>query len=1119
MMGSVEICLRSVETHEDLRRHDACRRSVDITLQIARIVILYCTTRLLFLDLSDYSLRSSLARVACESTVHNITHLKLVGVGETSAAGMHRKDMIDLVPLSNVEKQSVIMENKRGECSCVRERIVLLLSRAATIVTEAAAAARTMAEPASFPPLESGVAIAEDENLNASSQQQQGSDSSQQQEASDSISQAFVSREILTALLASAAADDSRNSTMNTAAASFNHQPMGAPDAHTLQSSLPLLRTKRLAAGSEDVEDQSHEWNESSPPNSVQELLQVESSPQITATPAGPASSSGSNFSGDHRPQPEISSPPPPLQSKVRKPNLQALILPQELQADNGLEPSLQHGKYQNNSHENTPIQTDSPGRMYHVMNTTCRKPPRPLTARPKTRLQDPPPLTPAVTEHVSRRRYSSIVGLGITPEQESAALFTTRGVLTRRRSMPAAGGPPESLPHSFAAATPIGKIKMIATKFFTPRGPAAAAPTSHPPIPEEEASIILQYPFLNFCKVDPLGDETIPQYKIWKETSNACVQWTQWISLMVVCVLLICSVRLQSLRKVYWYNLVLWEWLTLALVVACGRLISGFAVKLLVILIEHHYLLRKRVLYFVYGLRHAVKNFFWLSLVIATWKIIFRNNTDQETVPVITKVLWCCFTASVLWMTKVLFVKVAANSFHRAAYFDRIQDSLFHQYVLETLSHPKIGEGDDIFTWPYDLDSEQDTRPLANVTEPEQGHTNSQQSSKSSPGLRGREQPTKPVTSDVELQEERREHEHSISVSNSLRSSPPSDPAGSPGGHKKVNFNELPASNNDTTSPAEVIIAQDKLQELTSDPGKTSLSLQNFVEMLPEDKAMKAFALFEVSDEGTISKKALVKWVVNVYKERKALSLTLSDNRTVVAKLHRVLDVLMLAILLTICLLIMGVNTQKLLVAFSSILLPSVFVFGNAARSTFESLIFLFIVHPFDVGDRILVDGVSLLVEEMNILNTILLSGSNEKVYYPNSILASKPISNYNRSPDQWDAIDFQIHATTPVEKIGILKEQMGKYMESLPQFWYPTFRLLCKDIEDSNRMKMSLWMQHHLNFQVQLLNTQPHNSNLLCNNLYNKGSGVCVSESFIPTYKPTLPSLTNLLCPSQPH
>lgn len=105
--------------------------------------------------------------------------------------------------------------------------------------------------------------------------------------------------------------------------------------------------------------------------------------------------------------------------------------------------------------------------------------------------------------------------------------------------------------------------------------------------------------------------------------------------------------------------------------------------------------------------------------------------------------------------------------------------------------------------------------------------------------------------------------------------------------------------------------------------------------------------------------------------------------------------------------------------------------------------------------------------LQELNILNTIFLSGSNEKVYYPNSVLASKPISNFYRSPDQWDTIDFQIHASTPVEKIGILKEKMTKYIESLPQFWYPTFRVLCKDIEDSNRMKMSIWMQHHLNFQ----------------------------------------------------
>lgn len=105
--------------------------------------------------------------------------------------------------------------------------------------------------------------------------------------------------------------------------------------------------------------------------------------------------------------------------------------------------------------------------------------------------------------------------------------------------------------------------------------------------------------------------------------------------------------------------------------------------------------------------------------------------------------------------------------------------------------------------------------------------------------------------------------------------------------------------------------------------------------------------------------------------------------------------------------------------------------------------------------------------------VHELLCSGSNEKVYYPNSVLASKPISNFYRSPDQWDTIDFQIHATTPVEKIGLLKEKMTKYIEGLPQYWYPTFRLLCKDIEDSNRMKMALWMQHHMNYQVNFLRT----------------------------------------------
>lgn len=70
------------------------------------------------------------------------------------------------------------------------------------------------------------------------------------------------------------------------------------------------------------------------------------------------------------------------------------------------------------------------------------------------------------------------------------------------------------------------------------------------------------------------------------------------------------------------------------------------------------------------------------------------------------------------------------------------------------------------------------------------------------------------------------------------------------------------------------------------------------------------------------------------------------------------------------------------------------------------------------------------MVVEEMNILTTIFLRYDNQKIIYPNSILATKFISNYYRSPDMGDAIDFCIHISTPVEKIATMKERITRYM-----------------------------------------------------------------------------------------
>lgn len=64
------------------------------------------------------------------------------------------------------------------------------------------------------------------------------------------------------------------------------------------------------------------------------------------------------------------------------------------------------------------------------------------------------------------------------------------------------------------------------------------------------------------------------------------------------------------------------------------------------------------------------------------------------------------------------------------------------------------------------------------------------------------------------------------------------------------------------------------------------------------------------------------------------------------------------------------------------------------------------------------------MIVEEMNILTTVFLRYDNEKIYYPNSLLLTKPISNFYRSPEMSDCIDFSIDLSTSMEIIIALKK-----------------------------------------------------------------------------------------------
>lgn len=66
------------------------------------------------------------------------------------------------------------------------------------------------------------------------------------------------------------------------------------------------------------------------------------------------------------------------------------------------------------------------------------------------------------------------------------------------------------------------------------------------------------------------------------------------------------------------------------------------------------------------------------------------------------------------------------------------------------------------------------------------------------------------------------------------------------------------------------------------------------------------------------------------------------------------------------------------------------------------------------------------MTVEEMNILTTVFLRYDNEKIYYPNAVLSTKPISNFYRSPNMGDSVGFAVDISTSVESIATLKSKI---------------------------------------------------------------------------------------------
>jgi len=204
------------------------------------------------------------------------------------------------------------------------------------------------------------------------------------------------------------------------------------------------------------------------------------------------------------------------------------------------------------------------------------------------------------------------------------------------------------------------------------------------------------------------------------------------------------------------------------------------------------------------------------------------------------------------------------------------------------------------------------------------------------------------------------------------------------------------------------------------TDPRRSRLRVEDFRPYFHTDEdAEHAFLIFDKDNNGDITKKEMREAVQRIYRERKALVAGLKDVGSAVAKLDAVLLCLALLFIAFVSLLIFNrTSTVASLVPLATIVLGFSFIFGHSAQLLFESLIFIFSTHVFDVGDLVLIDDQALLVKEFGLFSTTFRRTDGQEIVAPNTLLAnSKLIHNLRRSNSMWESTNLQIAYDTPLE------------------------------------------------------------------------------------------------------
>lgn len=251
-----------------------------------------------------------------------------------------------------------------------------------------------------------------------------------------------------------------------------------------------------------------------------------------------------------------------------------------------------------------------------------------------------------------------------------------------------------------------------------------------------------------------------------------------------------------------------------------------------------------------------------------------------------------------------------------------------------------------------------------------------------------------------------------------------------------------------------------------------------------PED-AEAAFLVFDRDLNGDVSVEELEAFCDEVHREKKAITASLKDLDSVITKLDRVFFIIIFIIAVIVFISIISSSTAAALASAGTAVLGLAWVLQATAQEFLQSIIFVFVKHPFDVGDRVtvygntgtLMRGDDYYVTEISLLFTEFKKMEGHIVQAPNSVLNTLFILNHRRSGQLADVFELRMKYGTNPSVIKELEARMTEYVLENKRDFTSKIITELRSFEDAYCMTVNFICFHKTSFQNELLRLIRHN------------------------------------------